>query len=319
MNSVGTINAVYLAVVVTMIPGLLVSCFLKWPSLEQNAPHQSYTELADHAEAERETLSLRGLLLLPLFWQSVFSIIATQTGFVFISYFFRIGLSFNQSMHSLVQVFEVISFVQAFSRPLTGMLADSLKWGRGFFSLGSKNVMLLALALQALFFAMLISFSNTYNFSGFMFSAGIIVVVFATSECISALLLRDIFGQQNSSVAFGAGASIGFGVGCFISPLVFTAISSRAESSDPAPSAYNLFYLICVFWSIAGLIATATLSRYGALHSRRSVKEGEVRRGTAGDGSLSNVAASSEDSTLLGASVTDGYGSTKGERDEHWL
>lgn len=309
----GVIYAVYLSVVVLMAPGLLVSFLLQWPPLEQRSSHQSSAESSDGAEAEVRTITLRKLLRLSMFWLCVFSIMVSQTGFVFISYFFQIGLSFNQSMHSLVKVFEIISFLSAFSRSFTGMLADCFKWGRGFFSLGSKNVMVCALASQTLLFVMLIIFSNSYNFTGFAVAAGLIVTTLATGECLSALLMRDIFGSQNSSVAFGAGASIGFGAGCFIPPLWFTAIRSHMESLEVSPSAYNLFYLICIFWSIAGFTATVTLSRYTPeIVSRDAKKPQPLSTGSTGD-TTSSAFSQMEDAPLVGSSIMNGYGATEEE------
>lgn len=241
---------------------------LSWPCKKcstQGGFPESYADVDD----EGELISWRKLPFLIPFWHYVLAIFAGQTGYAFIPYFFNIGRSFGMSSTTVIRSYQIAITCSTVFRLLVGVLSDCLKWGNGFFSIGSKNVTLLLFIMQSFSYIALISFSQTLNYDGFVFSASVILMVFAGVAVESAVLARDIFSPSNSSLIFGVGASIAMGIGEVMSGKIMAAVDLSARSAELSPEKYNMFYVIGVVLSIQGFLVCIMLRRYKA--PRRSI------------------------------------------------
>lgn len=268
----GCVHALGYATAFVMLFGMGISMLLKWPSRD-NSVQTEKMELEEKQEKDYEMIEqrtnklsdkieLKQLLIMRQFWLAMITVMTSQLGFVFVAYFYQIGASFKQPMHELVRAFEYISFASAFCRPISGMFADILKRSKGFFEMGARNVLLITIGLQVGLFALLIPISKYEWYQGFVWVAGCVVLTFATGECVAALLLRDMFGRENSSVVLGAGISIGFGIGCFVPTVVLEAINNGKElENGRGPDMYVGFYWICVVWAMIGFAATVLLKK----------------------------------------------------------
>eukprot|EP00177_Eucheuma_denticulatum_P004573 GFKZ01008321.1.p1 GENE.GFKZ01008321.1~~GFKZ01008321.1.p1 ORF type:complete len:557 (+),score=27.74 GFKZ01008321.1:135-1805(+) len=255
----GCIRAV--CVVATLLGALatFISFLLKWPPREYTSAFRAPTDNLEPMPSAN-AISVAHFLQLRSFWLCVLSIMTTQVGYAFIAYFFQLGLTFGQDMHSLVRLFEAISLLTAFARPLLGMMVDRLKWGEGLFSMGSRNMLTLAMGIQAVTLFTLIPVSNMRYFPGFAVGAAVLLLVVAAGECVAGVLMRDVFGSENSSLMLGAGASIGFGVGAFIPTVILQLTTFAGAGMETRPSTFNLFYLMSMLWSVVGLWSTISIS-----------------------------------------------------------
>lgn len=244
------VHAVCMAALLLLLLLFPASFLLRCPSA---SPHQP---LRPRAAA----LPLRALYALPVFWACVAAITVSQTGFVFIGYFFELAEAYGKPLHQAVRSFQCITLAAALCRPPVGMLADRAKTARGFWRVASKNVLLVALLAQTAAFAALVRVAEKRAFDMFVAAALVVVVVMAAGECLVTLLIRDLFGQHNVPVVYGAGACVGFGLGCFLPPALMQWCVDAAN--NPTPEMYVPFYKACVLWSAAGVVCTAALGTY---------------------------------------------------------
>lgn len=233
---------------------------LKWPSgpgpLQENV---SENTLKDEHHLVIPWTKLP--FLLP-FWYYVASIFAGQVGYAFIPYFFKIGRSFGKSTDVLVNSFQVAILLSTISRPFVGMLSDSLKWGHGFFGMGSKNVLIILLILQLTAFVCLVSFST---FLGFVVCSCIVLVVFSGVAVESSILARDMFTPVNSSLVFGFGASIAMGFGEFGTGEIMAAVDNAPAFEVSGASKYHPFYMLSAALSVFGLLSCFMLQKHAPL------------------------------------------------------
>lgn len=266
ITSGGCINAIYLGTVLLIALIALTSLFIEWPS--SSLPDISDREAGHYASAPASPDEFPGNVLpwyhivqRARFWHYVFVTITSQTGFVFIPYYFKVGLSFARPMDVLVRSFEMSFLVAALTRPFAGLLSDALKSGQGQLSMGSKNTMSLLLFLQAALFLLLIPVSNAASYTGLVVIVALIYIMFSTGECVSPVLARDMFSPANSSLVFGGGGSLAYGLGEVLSTRMMAIVVPSDSNGNSPPSSYNRYYFICFLWTMAGLAASLMLSK----------------------------------------------------------
>lgn len=252
-----------------------LSYLLNWPPDAQDG-HERVPEndgCTPLSPRDSKTLSFKQVLGAREFWLYVIALLSTQLGFAFVPHYFNMGQAFGKPMHTIVTSYEAMFLVATLVRPLLGVLCDLLKFGSGHFSIASKNVTILILVMQALLFLILIPVSNSVNYSGFAAVSALIFVAFGAGECLAPILARDIFGAANSSVVFGAGGSIAFGVGEFAAAEVVSLFSSD-HGSNRTPSLYNSSYIVCFWSTIVGAGAAALISKH-CMEKTESCLEGQ--------------------------------------------
>lgn len=254
----GCLSALYLSTASLVLVTAAVSFFLKWPPA-------SFSEGAEqHVGSEarsQQPISLRRLPSIPAFWLYVFVIVTADAGFVFIPYFFKVGGSFGRPMHVLVNLFGAAFLVSALTRPLVGFMADSFRHGEGRFSIASKNSVVMLLFLQTGLFLVLIPTSFFGNFIASILCITLLFVLFTSMGCVAPILARDLFGPTNSALVFGAGGVIGFGVGEYVAAKMMSVVVGIGLDEGSSPSLYIPFYVICVFWSVGGLMCSLMLTK----------------------------------------------------------
>lgn len=257
-------TALYISAVFLTLPVALSVPFLKWPESSQ----KSHSHRGNDANVigEGQVIPWLSLLSVPLFWYYIGTVCALQAPFALIPFFFKVGLSFGANMKVLVACFDVVFLGSTLLRPVAGVLADSLKVGRGCFAMGSKNLMGLLLIVQITFFMILLAVTYIESFAGYVIASGILITVFGGGACGASILARDMFGAQNSSLVFGMGAAIGMGIGEFVSNSLFSFFDLSHRYGDTA-SRYSPFHVVCVIWSLLGLICCVHIQRHPAYFS----------------------------------------------------
>lgn len=261
INRLGVIQAIIVSTAVLSIVSSVLSCFLIWPAPSSCGERHEDRE-QDLTMQCTLPLSFQNLLQIPSFWLYISCLFSTQIGFLFIPYYFNIGLSFGKPMHVVIKSYETMFLAATLLRPVIGVMCDNFKFGTQEFSMGSKNVAVLMLFAQGLFFLLLIPISNHGSYIGFVIATTVVFVSFSAGECVAPILSRDMFGPANSAVVFGIGGSISFGLGeLFAAELVSIFVSS--ESLKTKPSSYNWSYFLAFISTGFGLFATIMISRYG--------------------------------------------------------
>lgn len=265
------IKAVFrIAGTVLFLPSLLSSIFLSWPDHDHSdAEHieDAFTTQEQHKLIERKRqspISWKNLLLLRTFWCYIIVIMAAQAGFAFYPYFFKIGMSFGFSEAVVVNYFQVALFVSTILRPLGGVMSDSLRWGNGRFAVGPRNAMVVLLLFQIIMFTGLIWVSYNGDFFGFVVATTGVLFVFSAGACGPALMAREIFGAENSSLVFGMGGGIAMGMGEFISGELMAIVDWSNEPDSGGPLKYVKFYVISIVFSLLGLLCCAMMKSYGS-------------------------------------------------------
>lgn len=247
-----TSDALYVTAAILSLPSAAVTPFLQWPPLRYQ--HHSKANESNTIVTSPAPLSWKRLSFMPSFWLYVATIFCLQAGYVFIAYYFEIGRTFGTDLGSLVASFQAANALGTILRPLSGALIDILKSGDGFFSIGSKNIIIILYLVQMASFASLLLASWMNAEMGYAVFAGLIIATFSAGSCCAPLLAREQFGHVNSSVVFGAGGSISMGLGETIAILIMAAVEKAAERSD-VPTAYQGYYVISVVWCFIGLAA----------------------------------------------------------------
>lgn len=261
----------YITAALLFIPSAVSCMFLSWPREPAYEAYGTEDDFLLH-EQEAKTISIREMLRLPVFWCYVSTILASQAAFAFYPYFFKLGAAFGSSEQAIVNSFEIVLLVSTISRPFIGVVADKLKWGHGHFSIGPKNMMTLFLFVQMIIFVLMIQFSHSGNFDGFVVAASVIFIVYSSGGCGAALLARDVFGAKNSSLVFGLGAGFGFGFGEFLSGELMSVIDSVNNARGPTQCRYIPFYVIAILWSLIGLVSCAVMQKHGSKLSSLEVR-----------------------------------------------
>lgn len=258
IKRLGCLSALYLSTTWLFLVTFAASFFLKWPP----AAFSDDPEQREISEARsQQCISWQRLLLIPAFWLYVFVVVIGQTGFVFIPYFFTVGLSFGRPMHVLVNWFGVACLASGLTRPFAGIMSDSFKHGEGRFSIASKNTAVVMLFSQAGLFMLLIPTSFFGYFTASMVCISLLLITFTSMECVALMLARQLFGLANSALVFGAGGFIGFGLGEYIPTKLMSVVIATGPGGGSSPSRYIPFYVLCVFWSAGGLMGSLLMTR----------------------------------------------------------
>lgn len=271
------ITSVFLAV-----PSAACVMVMKWPCAKRSA-EQNVSDVNANRELRNILIPWRRLPFILPFWNYVGVIFVGQIGYALIPYFFSIGNSFGKSMDEAVTSFEVAILCSTVARPVIGILADSLKWGNGSFSIASKNVISLLFILQMLSFIGLISFSQSSNYTGFVVCASVTFVVFSGIAVEAPILARDMFSPVNSSLVFGVGASIAMGFGEFLAGEMMAAVDSASSIEGFGPAKYDLFYVLSIGICIFGLMFCIMLQKYAPPCQSTGTNSAFISIGNAGD------------------------------------
>lgn len=260
----------YITAALLLIPSAVTCTFITWPPPDDDETFGMEDTFLLH-EHESSVIPLRKLFTLPVFWCYTSTILASQATFAFYPYFFKLGYAFGNSDEVIVNSFKIILLCSVISHPLIGVIADSLKWGHGRFSIGPKNMMVLFLAMQMVLYLLLIRFSHGGNFGGFVTATCVLYIVLSSGGCGGSLLAREIFGAKNTSLVFGVGAGFGFGFGDFASAELMAIVDSASKSQGATPSRYVPFYMIAILWSFVGMVSCAMMQRYESVPWRTQV------------------------------------------------
>lgn len=265
-NSYGAVGALYISTVVLTAPCALSSCALKWPESTTCIVAQplNYALESPHDDGDTYTRPCRAirwqrLPFLSSFWLYMATIFVGQLGYAFLPYYFSIGESFGVSMSVVLLAFQGANLVSTLSRPFAGMLTDALKTSQGFFSIGTKNVLLILISVQTGLFFLLIPISRAHYFGLFVIASGIILSIFAAFACCASLLAREQFGWKSSTAVFGLGGGIAMCLGEFAAVMMMSACISSENGKDT--TAYNGFYLVSGMCSLAGLVCCIFVKR----------------------------------------------------------
>lgn len=250
-------TAIYITSAIMSIPIGISVPLIQWPPFDLSIPQQD-SEARPLVQQKNAPLTIYQLVYTPAFWLYISTIFSLRAGMAFVAYFFKIGKTFGRDMTSLVTSFQAATVVGTLARPVTGALVDVLKYGDGFFSLGSKNAILVLLTSQAASFLALIRASSKNSYGQFAFFAGLVQVVFAAGTCCLPLLAREQFGSINSCVVFGTGGSLAGGFGEIFAIGMMALVENCGERPE-TPSEYSTFYLLAFFWSACGLLSAILL------------------------------------------------------------
>lgn len=242
-----------IAALVLTVPCLLSALFLEWPPQYTSSVPNDTLDF-DPPETSEISLTLSQLPSMPSFWLYTFATVAAQAGFAFIPFYFDMGQAFGAEMSVILATFQISSMLSALCKPFVGLCIDKVKTHRGFFSLGSKNMMLIFMMLQTFSFFLLIPVTVRQNFSQFVLLVGMLLIVFAGSACCPSTLAREQFGNVNSSLILGVGGSLALGLGEFITATL-VALSVQCSGNEQGPLAYIVFYLIAALWSLCGVVS----------------------------------------------------------------
>lgn len=260
LESLGTRTTLHLLASVAVAFGASCSLFLEMP-IDDSAGQTVASDAGDEHSGPRShsQLSLKKILSMRAFWQYILSVISAQVSSSFIMGYFSIGSTFGISQTDLVKSFQRSYALSTFLRPLGGYLADVLKYGSGYFSLGSKNLFLIILLSEWLILLEMSSASARVDFKAMNLAIGAMFVIYPFVLSAAPVLACDIFGTRNRARVFGLGGSFAMGFGNF-SFLSF--LSTVAPPSDNrTPEAYNRFYFTSAGIIVTGLISCASLRK----------------------------------------------------------
>lgn len=257
----GCVQALYMSGFVISTAIFLISIGVVWPQELCTSETIALTgiHLEDDNVSSGKLLDWSTMIKMPQFYMYSFLLLAEQAGYAFFAFFFVIGKRFGKESSALANAFEAMLLLGTVSRPVVGLLADKLSWGKGRFSIGSRNIMRILMLTQAVAYFGLIPASNAENYGVFSWCVAMIIMVFFCASGMALVLAKDIFGAGNSSLVFGAACSIGYGIGSF----VWTkAVSVLEISGVETARAYNRFYWVAGLFNVVGIVSGVLLTRY---------------------------------------------------------
>ena len=258
----GIVNAFFLSGFLMFIPTLLVSFCLDWPERTREFDFWSGDELKKILDYDENKISSwRELVGIPQFWLFCVTLLCAQGAYSIIPYFYAIGISFGSSMDTLVRLSQIMNFASFSTRLLVGCVTDHFKMKKGFFAMGSKNILMAVLSLQSICCLLLIPISMVRWFQAFVIISGFTFATFAGACCVCSLLAREQFGSNNSSMVFGIGGSLSMGLG-EVTSISMMRFVERQNEVLTGPSDFNLFYLLAAIISLLGLLCCLRIQKY---------------------------------------------------------
>lgn len=279
----GVIYALFITGLILGISQLMVSQILDLPA-NQTAINTTMDANSPLTGRRFKTISSwKHMLTIRQYWIYFLVILSSTFPYATMIYFHVIGLTFGASIDDLVGYYQLLILVSVLGRLVVGGIADHLKTRTGFFSRGSKNVLLLLLLVETIAFLCLIPISAAVFFPGFLISSGCLFLVYGASAALSIVAALEHFGKENSALVFGVGGSIAIAVADFGSLLL--AKESNRNSQSASPSDYTKFYIFSAVLSSLGLIACFLFQRFEELDFD-TIEEGNKTVCNAADGSL---------------------------------
>lgn len=272
LNSWTLDTAIYASSASLSVPCLVSTPFLSLPDITETEYDSSETPLMSPDESFPR-LTLRRLVQLYDFWLFIFASLTAGASYALVPYFFSISSSFKAPLKVAVGAFQASSIAAVIlSLALTGF-TDCFAWGTGFFSLGSRNVMVAMLSVQTALCAALCFSTLTRWYGLFAVSAGMLKTIMAAHASCSALMAHDVFGAVNSALVIGVGSGLALGSGEAASVFIMSLVerSSQLQYSIQNPMVYQAFYYVLALWTIIGLIALIFLRRKASLHHSRNI------------------------------------------------
>lgn len=202
------------------------------------------------------------------------------------------GNAFGKPSNLIVLCFQVASVLSTIFRLVVGILMDRMKIGTGIFSKASKNVMALVLIIQTMLFFALPGISSGHHFGAFLIASTGIMVMFAAGAVCACGLARDMFGEENSTLVFGVGATIALSFGEFVAGSLITTLRGWRYGLKDIRE-FNMFYMVAGVVNAVGVIVFVALGEVGEWKNKRDLHDGETwkikedRKGNFGYGSIS--------------------------------
>lgn len=261
LRSFRTVTSIYMSAMLFVACNMLPAVLTRWPipakgeGSGENSGHERAALIEDIAHKVDEEQSLRVMMRQRTFW--LFAIVVATSGasYGFFPYFFKLGSIFGQPSHLVTTYFQVIGSVSIAACLLSCAVMDYAKIGTGFWGMGSKNVMMFFLALQAMCFWLLIRFSESGHYFGFVCTLLVLSISAVTLTGSSVVLARDLFGNTNGCIVFGVAGGLGLGLGEASSAWLMTASERMAShvGGSESPIDFITFYAIGLIWSLVGL------------------------------------------------------------------
>lgn len=255
----GSVISLKVSAAMTATITLHCAAFAAWP------PHTRHEGVMDPSKDREPVFSecpadLHGHSLLQQrrFWVYALVLFTIRSGYAFVVQFFMMGTRFGQDPQTLAHRFMETLLIATVSRPVAGLLCDNMKRRRGFFSLGSKNIVTLFLLVQSSVFLHLASVCWIGDFAGFARDVTVVMVVLSAGSSTAPILARDVFGARNGALVFGAGGALGFGTGSFGWAQM---VLDLEDSRDEYASRYRRFFLLASLLNAVGVVACLSLTR----------------------------------------------------------
>lgn len=229
---------------------------------DEDAEEQCLTQELQPKENVR--LPWQKLNTLPMFWLFLFIVFTSSAPFALLAFFFKLGHVFNIVPVQILRQFQTVTILSSCCSVLLIFLTDFMKFGKGYFESGAKNILTVLFLLQSILFACLIPLSYASNFNPFICIVTVLLVMMASYNGCAAIMVRDMFGSANAMVVFGIGAGIGMGSGEGLSTelmYLVEAVHGTSAKWPLQPRSYIMFYAIASVWSFCGLMALLLVGR----------------------------------------------------------
>lgn len=267
LTSYGNVGGIYVTAVLLAACAILPALLMRWPAQvegeqvrmddEERTDNESVPLLEDEANGYVEQQPLVFIMQRATFWLYIMTVLTGAANYGLFPYFFKLGYTFKQPLESVIGWFQIMGCVSIAVCLFSCMLMDYAKFGEGFWAMGSKNVILLLLVVQILCFGLLLHFSYSESYSGFVGTLILLSSVAVSQSGCSLVLAMDLFGKANGGIVFGVGAGLSMGVGEGFSAWLLVAVERAVNhvGLSETPADFLLFYRIGCVWSLLGLLS----------------------------------------------------------------
>ncbi|KAA8496863.1 hypothetical protein FVE85_0592 [Porphyridium purpureum] len=269
ISTVGLINA-WLAVMLALsVTPILLLPFLKFPPRGWDPRVKTAViEGSVSGQSQEVGRKLQGELLLQPAFYLLLTIVAMGAGpgygaMVSMPTIMRQTFDFtSDQVSSLFAIMQVLSMCTRFG---IGALVDKASFGCGFFWSGAKNLCIFVLATQCLVLLLAQKFADSEALLPFEMCIAVLLMSFAASAVLAAVMSRQIFSPVNAAVVFGFAGGLTDGLTTMMFSILIANIEDAAYSSGlPGHKWHDPYYSLCFWFSLLGLMCAILIQRCGA-------------------------------------------------------
>eukprot|EP00182_Erythrolobus_australicus_P002921 CAMPEP_0185832770 /NCGR_PEP_ID=MMETSP1353-20130828/2284_1 /TAXON_ID=1077150 /ORGANISM="Erythrolobus australicus, Strain CCMP3124" /LENGTH=406 /DNA_ID=CAMNT_0028530993 /DNA_START=470 /DNA_END=1690 /DNA_ORIENTATION=- len=274
LEILGLVPAIYGLIIILAVPVVLILPVMSFPT------HDVARMLETAGEAQSSSNTLMGqklgskLLVQPSFYLLLI-IVAMGAGpgyGTLVAFPSIVSSTFDLTPSHIASLFAFMNVLGMLTRFVVGFSVDYFSFGTGFFWSGAKNMAILVLAIQTVALCYIQTAIVEQKYVAFMVCIAILLMSFAASAVLAAVLSRQIFSPANSAIVFGFAGGLTDGLTTMLFSILVASISGKAELIDKTKHAelyavvYSEYFARCVWWSLLGLICAIAIQRCSAAY-----------------------------------------------------